>query len=150
MAAGGQGGDRFLFNQDGVNSVILYRSMLEASDGLPLCGERNRVLGVRPGGSANPDVPAMNAIDVVASGDGGLSVAPDDPMHLPDFRRPPSLGGRGQDPVWWIDECELGPDLTVRRDSTNHALIEPSRPMSLQEFQDALAATRDLWHIHSR
>jgi hypothetical protein len=86
----------------------LFRSMKEDADGMPAIGP---MLGVRPGNAAIPDVLAIHGTDVVLPDQGGMSVAPDDPMHLLKHRRPPSLGGIGQDPVWYIDSNDLGADL---------------------------------------
>jgi hypothetical protein len=85
--------------------------------------------------------------ETVYPGQGGISVSPDDPMNLPFFRRPPVFQGTGHDPVWAIDETDLGPDLIYRPDLTNvgHGFLEPARPMTLSEYQQALAQTRDLW-----
>jgi hypothetical protein len=73
----------------------LFRGMKEHANGLPELGESSRCLGVRPG----LDVPATELDDLVWPGEGGLSVSPDDPHGLPNFRRPPVLGGTGKDPV---------------------------------------------------
>lgn len=74
-------------------------------------------------------------------------MSPDDPLHLPYYRRPPELGGTGQDPVWEILSADLGPDLEFRADSSNagHGFIEPVGAMTLDEYQDALAATKPAW-----
>ena len=128
----------------------LFRSMKEDVDGLPLVGASARTLGVRPGTSRTPDVQASHPLDLVLPGQGGLSVAPDDPMHLERHRRPASLGGIGRDPVWYIETDDLAPDLQFRLETATHGVIEVSRPMMLQEFQDALAATRTKWRIHCR
>lgn len=69
---------------------------------------------------------------------------------LPRHRRPQSLGGVGQDPVWFIDREDLGSDLRFRQDSANHGLIEPVRTTTLQGVQDALAATRSRWQLFCR
>lgn len=124
--------------------------MKEDVDGLPTVGPSGRMLGVRPGGAPTPDVLALRPADLVPPGQGGMSVAPGDPALLLRHRRPPSLGGTGQDPVWYIEVDDLGPDLVFRQDRVTHGLIEPSRPMALQEFQDALAATRSRWRLHCR
>ena len=128
----------------------LYRAMREAADGLPEVGPTARTLGVRPGGSTKSDVAAINDQDPVAPGGGGMSTAPDDPRHLIRFRRPPSLGGTGDDPVWIIDVNDLDPDLAVHLDTPKHAVDEPIRPMTLQSFQAALARTRDRWAVAYR
>jgi hypothetical protein len=68
--------------------------MKEGSDGLPETGPSARKLGVRPAGTAlkKPDVMAVNPSDIVYPGQGGMSVAPNDPGNLPSQRRPVSLG----------------------------------------------------------
>jgi hypothetical protein len=118
--------------------------MREEADGAPRLGASSRTLGVRPG----IDIPAQAPSDVVLPGQGGMSVSPSDPGNLPAHRRPRNLGGRGDDPVWRIDEEDLGPNLSYRPDPddpSRHGFIEPSRPMSLQEYQDALGLTRRRW-----
>jgi hypothetical protein len=128
----------------------LFRSMIESADGLPEVGPSARKLGVRPGDATTPDVLAVAPQDAVGPGQGGMSTAPGNPLGLSRHRRPASLGGIGQDPVWCIDTDDLGPDLQFRQDSASHATIEPARPMTLQEFETALAATRSRWQLHCR
>jgi len=113
--------------------------MREDFAGAPMVGPSARMLGVRP----NVDVP-------VAAGDvqpntGGMSVAPDRPVNLHPLRRPAAYGGTGRDPIWWIDTASLGDDLVYRPDTTTHGLIEPARTMSLDEFQNALEASKPYW-----
>jgi hypothetical protein len=121
----------------------LFRGMKEDADGCPEVGESARTLGVRPG----IDVPAKDPGDFVHPGQGGLSVGPDDPLNLPAHRRPPPFGGTGRDPVWVLDAGDLGPDLRYRPDllRSGHGFVEPVRPMTLGEYQQALARTRRLW-----
>lgn len=128
----------------------LFRSMTEATDGFPETGPSARLLGVRPGNTTMPDVAAVNPNDLVYPGAGGMSVAPHDPMHLLKHRRPASLGGTGHDPVWLIDSEDLDPDLQFHQDSASHGVIEPSRPITLREFQDALARSRSRWKLCCR
>src|SRR5258708_4784834 len=125
----------------------LFRSMREAADGLPEVGPTARQLGVRPGNVPAPDVAAILPTDPVKPGQGGMSVAPGDPMDLPILRRPASLGGIGRDPVWYIEADDLGADLQLLLDRPKHGLVEPSRPLTLQELQQALAATRNRWKL---
>jgi hypothetical protein len=53
-----------------------YRGPQEDPDGLPAVGPGPRMLGVRPGNDPNPDVPAVDASDLVIPSEGGMSVAP--------------------------------------------------------------------------
>jgi hypothetical protein len=123
----------------------LYRSMKMAGDGYPASGPTARTLGVRPG----VDIP-VDADGVVAGGEGGMSVAPDSPDHLPEHRRPPSFGGTGKDPVWELDLADLGDALAYREDPLMpgvHGFIEPRLPMAFSEFEAALAQTRQAWRL---
>ena len=78
-----------------------------------------------------------------------MSAAPDAPENLPPLRRPPALGGKGKDPVREIDGDDLGPELQFRQDSRTHALIEPARPVTLAEYEQALMATWAKWVRHT-
>ncbi len=127
----------------------LYRAMTPDDDGLPRLGRSARALGVRtPNESRKPDVTGTDAADIIQPGK-GMSVAPNDPANLPLFRLPSSLGGTGKDPVWEIDSTDLGPDLQAQQDGRTHVLIGPARPMTLAEFETALAATRAQWVRHT-
>src|SRR4051812_35516498 len=100
----------------------LFRSMVEGQDGSPEVGPSARKLGVRPGNAPTPDVLAADPQDIIAPGQGGMSAAPDDPLWLARHRRPASLGGLGQDPVWYIETDDLGPDLRFHQDSATHGV----------------------------
>jgi hypothetical protein len=128
----------------------LFRSMKEASDGLPSTGPSGKLLGVRPANMPTADVLATNPGDPVHPDQGGMSVAPYDPLHLPKHRRPASLGGTGLEPVWYIELDDLGPELQFRQDRSEHGLVEPARVMALHDLQDALARTRSWWHLYCR
>jgi hypothetical protein len=129
--------------------VKLYRAMTPDIDGKPQIGQSARKLGVRALDQApNNDVDAAVAADVVTPGK-GMSVAPNAPANLIPLRRPIVLGGRGKDPAWEIDTDDLGPDLRFTQDSPTHGLIEPAHPMTLAEFEQALAATRAMWVRHT-
>jgi hypothetical protein len=87
---------------------------------------------------------------VVVGGDGGMSVSPDSPDHLPEHRRPPSHGGTGKDPIWELKVADLGDELEYREDPLMpgvHGFIEPSRAITLTEFESALVATRQAWRL---
>jgi hypothetical protein len=121
----------------------LFRSMKEGAGGVPQVEASARALGVRPG----IDVPAAHDGETVQPGQGGVSVSPDDPLNLPYFRRPPEFQGTGKDPVWTIDETQLGPDLRYRPDAAHpgHGFIEPVRPMKLGEYRKAVEQTQSRW-----
>jgi hypothetical protein len=121
----------------------LFRAMKENAQGYPEIGASARTLGVRPGF----DVPAHNPSDLVQPGQGGLSVSPDNPMNLPYHRRPPDFQGVGKDPAWVITSADLGPNLSYRPDPAQpgHGFVEPVRPMTFHEYQDALAQTQGRW-----
>jgi hypothetical protein len=121
------------------NAKLLYRAMREDPSGGPLVGVSARTLGARP------SVDILVVAGMVSPQSGGMSVAPDRPENLHAMRRPPALGGTGKDPVWFIEVGQLGPDIEFRQDSATHGLVEPKRPMTFDDFQNALAATRPFW-----
>ncbi len=49
-----------------------------------------------------------------------------------------------------LRRVDLGSDLAVRQDRSDHAIVEPSRRLTLQQFQDALAHTRLSWKLFCR
>ena len=79
-----------------------------------------------------------------------MSVSPPPPDNLPYYRRPPEFGGTGKDPVWEMDTDELPVELRYRPDPDNpegHGYIEPSYPMSFEEYQRAIHTTQRLWTL---
>ena len=110
---------------------------------MPELGPSARTLGARPG----IDVPALVTNEMVQPGQGGLSVSPDNPTNLPRYRRPAAFQGSGKDPVWMIEDADLGIDLMYRPDPRNasHGFIEPAQAMTLGEYQRALQQTQQLW-----
>jgi hypothetical protein len=118
---------------------ILYRAMREDPGGGPMTGPSARTLGVRP----HVDIRVI--AEQVQPNSGGMSVAPDHPGNLHPLRRPPTYGGSGKDPVWYVALAVLGGDLQFRQDAATHGLIEPAQPMSLDDFQKALEATKPNW-----
>jgi hypothetical protein len=71
---------------------------------------------------------------------------PLDPGNMPKNRRPPQVnGGTGKDPVWEMDTDDLGPDLEYIQDRPTHGIVGTKAPMTLAEFEKALAATRTRW-----
>lgn len=118
---------------------ILFRAMRKDPSGGPMVGPSARTLGARP----NTDIPVVGGYVVPDSG--GLSVTLDRPEILHPFRRPPSFGGTGKDPVWCIGEDQIGGILVFRVDTQTHGLIEPAFPMTLDAFSNELSNTRALW-----
>jgi hypothetical protein len=104
-----------------------------------MVGASARKLGVRP----QVDIPVKAG--QVGPNMGGMSVTPDRPDNLHSLRRPPAYGGTGKDPVWCIGIDLLSGKLRFRQDSPTHGLIEPALMMSIDEFQDALEATKLYW-----
>ena len=121
----------------------LFRAMKESTAGKPQLGSSARTLGVRLG----IDVPATDGADVVQVGTGGMSVSPDDPLNLPTYRRPPEFSGTGADPVWFLEDADLGPVLLFRPDPVNpgHGFVESASPITADEYRQALEATQPLW-----
>gem|GEM_PF-1609277 len=109
----------------------LYRGMKEAADGKPAVGPSGRTLGARP----ETDIPVDG--DRVTPGTGGMSVNPDDPRYVPDYR--------AKDGVWQLDESDIGPDLQFVQDQKTHGVLEPAREMTIDEYQSALEGTRCAW-----
>jgi hypothetical protein len=80
----------------------------------------------------------------------GMSVAPHTAYNLPSHMMPPTFGGSGQDPVWFINQNNLDPMLVYIPDQglqPTHGVIAPKFPMSLAEYQQALANTADRWQF---
>lgn len=108
-------------------------------DGKPKVGESARTLGVRP----DVDIP-VDANGIVHPNTGGMSVSPS-PDALPTHRKPLEFGGTGKDPIWTINTNDLGADLTYVPDSPGHGTIQPTKPMSFEDYQKALADTNINW-----
>ena len=127
--------------------------MLSDSD-KPVVGSESKMLGVRGNGY---DIP-IHSDGTVSPQTGGLSVTPDWRL-LPLFLIPRRLQSKLEDARGSnrlacfrlgsipFQNATIGKLLLLRPDSAEHGTIEPSQEMQLIEFQDALAATRDLWVI---
>jgi hypothetical protein len=117
--------------------------MRPAGDGGPLVAPTARSLGAR----SEIDVLVDEEDGHVEPGTGGMSVAQDSAEHLPVHRRPPSHGGTGPDPIWVIDEDDLGEALMYRLEEPppGHGLVEPAWRMPFEDYEIALAETRDSW-----
>jgi hypothetical protein len=122
----------------------LFRAMKADKNNLPLLGQSGRTLGARPGAPPDGDIPILEN-GLVEPSSGGMSVAPDDPNHLPDHRRPASLKGNGRDPVFKIQVELLTKSLKVRQDKPTHAMIEPTSECLFDFYQSEIHSTQSDW-----
>ncbi|WP_149108670.1 Tse2 family ADP-ribosyltransferase toxin [Limnoglobus roseus] len=104
-------------------------------DGKPLVGTRGYMLGVRPQGhTGRPDVNAAVDSDLVKPGEG-----------LSTSLLPEKLKIGKNEAMFAIETDALGPALEAAPDRSPHYLIQPRQDVTLAEFQQSLADTRDLW-----
>jgi hypothetical protein len=130
--------------------VKLYRTIkIDPADGLPLVGIRRDMLGVRPFDPNNKDPKRVFDVDAVADSDlvrvgtkKGLSVF----LTAEECRVDPKA------PIWEIDSDEVvAQNLVMVFDplpgvpGSTHHVLEPSRDVTLGEYQEMLRATRDAW-----
>lgn len=129
-------------NTDGSNGPqTVFKDLRRAGD-IPACGTGG--LFVRP----DKDVEAVEPDALVHPLGGGMSVTPDDPMLMPQSRKPRSLGGTSRKPVWSLEVSILEDyDLGCRRDRSDHALVEVVKTMTLQHMQDQLCQTASRWEL---
>ncbi len=131
-------------DEDNDPDRVLYRTMRPNVLGsFPMLGESARTLGVRPGPGSNTDIPVTGGLVFPITG--GMSVAPDTPMNLIDFRKPKDLGGKSNDPLWSIKVSELPVGLRFRQDSSSHGVIEPAAPMPYKLYKALLESTMSSW-----
>ncbi|WP_171014731.1 hypothetical protein [Rudaea sp. 3F27F6] len=120
------------------------------ADQFPRIGQSGALLGVRVAEPADVEI-----VDgVVKPRSGGMSVAAENPRHLPDHRRPKTLGGTGTYPVFSIQEEHLGEELEAYLDDLNgtdpyHFVIAPRQSCPFLAYERAIHATRERWtHVH--
>jgi hypothetical protein len=120
----------------------LYRGMNSDGDH-PRVERSAKGLGVRVGddGDVEPDAEGL-----VYPGR-GMSIAPDDPLFLPEFRRPREFLGSARHPVWGIAESDLPEELAVVIDNPEHGVIGPAEAMPLADYEAALASTQRSWSM---
>lgn len=131
----------------------LFRAML-ATGGLPLVGTERNMLGVRPGEIEVDD-------DNVCLEAGGMSVnvclCGIPPLILPRHLSLSRIvrGAKGDDDRREGFHMGEGPfvqspvadRLRLRPGNHKHGFVEPDRVMPLTEYQEALAATQNQWHV---
>lgn len=129
------------------DAPAFYRAMRRSSSGFPEIGNTARCLGARPKyEQEDGDIP-VDATGYVQPRTGGMSMTFKDPHHLPQHRRPKSLGGVGKDPVF----CFVGPspDTLVPRQDTranpHHFVLEPAGRCLFTEFTRNIATTQPKW-----
>lgn len=138
---------------------LIYRSMLADGD-KPLVGSENNNLGVRVRPHPRADIP-VNPDGSVSPSTGGLSVNPSlealtkRPHLVPRRLKNRFPGARGVEQliIWRMGEGvfqagAVADSLMLRPDkkaAPEHGVVEPERRMLLEEFQNALAATREQW-----
>lgn len=134
----------------------IYRTM-EMIDGRPAVGESRIRLGVRVPPNRHPDIVPDEGN--VKPGQGGMSVMPDAKPRIPSLVpmrlravHPRYAGGTVPGNVYifctglgeFVDGV-LTERLKVRVNSETHGCVEPSAEMTLDNYCEALADTRDQW-----
>jgi hypothetical protein len=139
---------------------LYYRGMAE-ENGKPKVGRSARLLGIRPG--IDVDVVKMprdcldiqgylrseaarqstgDLVNVVMRSTKGISTALSI-ESLPAFRKPAVFGGVGRDPLWQIEDSQIGSDLEAVQDSATHVSIMPRVSMLLEKYEAALTNTQN-------
>ena len=131
----------------------IYRVMKPDEDGKPKVGTASICLGIR----VPPERDGITLVEgQIEPGTGGLSVRPSlqtIPVAMVSEELqaivPGASGGKNHH-VWQMGEgpfenAPVADNLTLRPDSRYHGLLEPSVTMLFEDFQNALAATRDSW-----
>lgn len=141
---------------------LYYRGMAE-ENGRPKVGRSARLLGVRPGididieqiprdclderGYLKPEVERTSSgesVTVAIRNTKGMSTSLSIDS-LPPFRKPPTFGGTGKDPLWQIDDSKITGELEAVQDSPTHVSILPKATMLLEKYESALANTQNDW-----
>ena len=139
----------------------MYRIMVPKDD-RPEIGSGRNMLGVRSKPDANPDVVEMDGQVPVAAG--GMSVnmclCAMPPLMVPQWLADivPGAKNTGDDGrrVWTIGHgpfvsTPINESLQLRTDpgakKPGHGFVEPAIPMTLSDYQGALAATQEEWFV---
>jgi hypothetical protein len=132
----------------------VFRSMKMDADGKPVLGRSSTKLGVRVPADIAPD-PA----NAVHPGTGGMSVVPkltDLPAELVPRRLHnllPRARGSNSLRIWAHGEGSFVAALVAQGlvrapDRPGHGTLQPDQSMPLDDYEKALAATRDNWIIN--
>jgi hypothetical protein len=132
-------------------------------NGKPKVGRSARLLGVRPGididvvkiprdclddqgylRSESAQKSTDELVVVAIRSTKGMSTALSI-ESLPPFRKPTAFGGVGRDPLWQIEDSQIGDDLEAVQDSATHVSIMPRVSMLLEKYEAALANTQNNW-----
>ncbi len=124
------------------------------AEGKPVVDASGKGLGVR-------GVPVNGVTDVDLDGDGrvvlngkGMSVVPEwrdlplflIPRRLKD-KRPGARSLSNETCCFSMGDGTITPTLDLKQDSETHGNVVPHQSIFLDQFQDDLAATGDLWTI---
>lgn len=134
----------------------IYRAMEEEEDGMPRLGTTALRLGVRKGIDIVADPADMVYRPSFLPGEpNGLSCSPSI-QDLPRFALPVEWGGSNKKSVVWrIEASDLGPELDAQEDTPpqrkgRHISVGPSGPVTFDDYQRAVQATRPRWKKVSR
>lgn len=121
----------------------LYRTMkIDPADRKPLIGTRRNMLGVRPTDPNNMNPRRRFDVDAVAGSD---PILPGTRKGLSGSTVLGVLFPDEDEAIWEIDDGDLLPDFRPVPDNPPHHVLEPTRVMTLDEYQAGLAATRAVW-----
>ena len=135
----------------------IYRAMKRDEDGKPKVGPRRSALGVKPGSPPGGDIP-VDADGRIVPRTGGMSVAPTwqdlPPSRIPKRLKPifdKACGSNGY-ACWFMgsgpfEDGAISEDLSLHADKKYHGMVEPAVVTEFDEFQAAIAATRDHWQV---
>ena len=136
----------------------IFRAMRKADDEKPVVGASSSGLGVRiPGEGQRADVD-LDENGLVMLNSKGMSVSPQW-RDLPRSRIPARLKDKFPDAIGSnksfcftmgegpFENSPLTTDLDFIVDTAKHGLVAPHVAVTLAQFQESLANTRDLWII---